>query len=327
MKRAIAVLLGLLASGPNARADSADEARFYDARAREAYANKRYEEALESFSLSELSAPNPRNRYNMAVCAELAGRAEEAFTFLVDYLEGKDPDAGRRKDAEARLDRFRRTLALVHVESDPPGAAIYVDRRDLGIHGATPRTIAVERGSHRIQLEKEGYRIREVPIAAVAGKEVTVAAKLDHEVGTLRLRVKPDDALVSISFDGKEIQRAEAHSSWRMAAAHYGLRISAPGYEALERDVVIVGDRTEIVEVALAPEVAKRGRLLIDTGRVKATAELDGTLRTETPASLGDVAIGRHRVRIDADGHRTWSGEVNVTEAHTTYLNVTLSER
>jgi hypothetical protein len=48
----------------------------------------------------------------------------------------------------------------VQIDSDPPGATVFVDGRPCGV---TPATVALDRKvEHRIQLEKDGY----VPTAA-----------------------------------------------------------------------------------------------------------------------------------------------------------------
>ena len=76
------------------RADLLDHAR-----GRRAYEAGQYERALESFQLVQDIAPSYRTLYNIALCADLAGRAEMAFSLYQEYLRGDDADAARRSEA------------------------------------------------------------------------------------------------------------------------------------------------------------------------------------------------------------------------------------
>ncbi|MFN9938558.1 MAG: PEGA domain-containing protein [bacterium] len=48
-------------------------------------------------------------------------------------------------------------MAVVRIETDPPGATIYVDRADLGARGTTPRVLAFAPGTVRILVERAGH--------------------------------------------------------------------------------------------------------------------------------------------------------------------------
>src|SRR5258708_30346060 len=65
---------------------------------------------------------------------------------------------GDRKDLLDALKRLRPSLALLRVESQPPGATVYVDRKDLGARGTTPVTLALPPANVTVMGELDGYR-------------------------------------------------------------------------------------------------------------------------------------------------------------------------
>ena len=107
--------------------------------------------------------------------AQVAQRVEQLQMQRARRRAALQRSQERRAEAERRIQAMRERLALVRVESDPPGAAIYVDRKELGSHGLTPRTIVVPEGELA-----EGYQV-----AFDAGKRAVLGdeePKKGHEV-------------------------------------------------------------------------------------------------------------------------------------------------
>src|SRR6187200_2154342 len=98
---ALALAIGFFALfGRDAAADVASEARFFDEAGRRAYKAGDYGKALESFQLLQEIAPSVGVLYNIALCADLAGRGDMAFSLYGEYLKHDDPDGERRAEAE-----------------------------------------------------------------------------------------------------------------------------------------------------------------------------------------------------------------------------------
>jgi hypothetical protein len=164
-----------------ARADDATVARFRYERAQEFYRQRRFVEALEEFFLLQRVSPNPRISYNIALCFAQLGNENEAFLAYAGYLAGlprEDDDEGRRAQAEAAMSALAPRVAQLRVDSDPPGASIYVDRVELGSFGTTPRLLAVTPGVRAVRLELPGHEPKEVHVEARAGAEARVDATL-----------------------------------------------------------------------------------------------------------------------------------------------------
>ncbi len=116
------------------------------------------------------------------------------------------------------IDRLRPQLALLRIDSEPPGAEIYLGRRDLGSLGQTPKLIAVPEGKATLVLDLDGHRPAEVPVEPQRGKEQVIAIKLDRVFGRVLVTGIP------------ETSRGQARQQRRRAAAGgRGRGPAAPG--------------------------------------------------------------------------------------------------
>src|SRR5438876_7580868 len=115
-----------------ARADSiADEADFRFHRAANLYRQGKVEEALGEFLASNRLVRNRNVIFNIARSFEQLERYNEAFRWYSDIQNDEMPEADR-KELLAGMKRLQPSLALLRVETAPPGATVYVDRKDLG---------------------------------------------------------------------------------------------------------------------------------------------------------------------------------------------------
>jgi hypothetical protein len=324
MKPAFFLIIALVVGvGLHAHADVASEARFFDDAGRRAYGKGQYEQALESFQLAQEISPSPQLLYNIALCADLAGRRDMAFSLYTEYLKGDDADAQRRQEAEGRAQRLRSKLALVEVASEPPGAAIYVDRKELGQFGVTPITLAVSEGEHHLLLERPGFAPADLPVTAKTGAVIPVHAPLAPVFGRLVVNVTPGTARLTFLRDGVPIAAALDHGGYRLQIGRYQVRASAPSYTSSEAPVAVSAEWTAQLDFGLVPLPQATGLLLVNTGSVSAEVFVDGRRVAVTPATVGGVRVGAHTVEVKASG-RTARRSITITEGRPTYVEVEL---
>ena len=116
------VLAVLALTALAARADSiADEADFRFHRGATLYRQGNVEEALGEFLASNRLVHNRNVVYNIARSFEQLGRFNEAYRFYTELLAEDLPEA-ERKEIEAGRKRLSPQLALLRVETMPPGA-------------------------------------------------------------------------------------------------------------------------------------------------------------------------------------------------------------
>ena len=193
------VFVSLLLVRPVRADDLADEADFQFQLGAERYDQGDFKGALEHFLASNRLVPNRSVLFNIARTYEQLKRAPDAYRYYLLAAEG-EPNPQTRKRAEDALARITPSVAILKVETDPPGATIYLDRKDLGPRGETPRTLALAESKHKVIVEKQGYEPVESEMQTLTiGKEVVVQLKLVQILGTAKLegesgaQVKVDD--------------------------------------------------------------------------------------------------------------------------------------
>ena len=157
--------------------DLADEADLLFRRGIAAYRDRRIEDALADLLASNRLVPNRNVMFNIARCYEQLGALPSAWRWYAASAAA-EPDPTARDEAETALDRLTPQVALVDVTTDPPGATVYVERRDLGSRGTTPLTLALPAGEHDLLISLSGHADAEVTASLRTGERTTATATL-----------------------------------------------------------------------------------------------------------------------------------------------------
>ncbi|MBW2527742.1 MAG: PEGA domain-containing protein [Deltaproteobacteria bacterium] len=329
MSRRLALVLAALAScwlAPprTAQADTATLTRFFDDQARAAFAKREYQSALEYFLLVDRATPSPGAAYNVAVTAHTAGEVALAFAYLERYLASDDDDQARRSDAERRAAELRGKLALVRVESEPSGAQIFVDLREHGALGETPRTIVVQPGVHQILLESPRHLPARASVTAEIGGTASVQQKLVARTGGLAVTTAPPGTPVDVLRSGALVRQLAAGATTQLPIGRYQLRMAPAGYHPAETVAVVEEGATRTAHLVARPLPPKTGALLVTTGSVTAELYLDGKLTAKTPATLRDVPVGQRSIELRARGYRNDRRRVTIVEDEAAFLKIEL---
>lgn len=283
--------------------DVAEEADFLFERAIVDYQAGRYADALEHLLASNRLAPNRNVVFNLARTWEKLGEPSQAYRAYVEFV-ASEPDPTRRAVGEDALVRLRPQVALVEVTSEPSGASVYVDRRDLGVRGQTPLTLALKPGEHAVVVEAVGHEALTWPVTAETGRSALVSVALVRRTGSLRLVGAPDGATVRVGDDAPH----PADAPLRLPAGEAVLVVEAPGYEPTEVIVQVRPDDDRSVAVQLARQT---GQLLVSADETGALIEVGGRPVGFTPAVL-DLPVGRYEVVVTLAGHRAHREEVEL---------------
>jgi len=178
-------------AGAEQRCSSSDR----DAAARHKRAARRLMDREPAEAAHELEAAHrlcPGAWYlgNLVVLYERLGRIHQAMRTLDDYLEL--PDAGQLEEARAARQRLRALLVSVTIETEPPGAEVFLDGERLPGYETTPMRIEVDPGEHSLELHLDGYRLESRDIDGVASEDVEVEVVLERRDLT---DGPPDDGL------------------------------------------------------------------------------------------------------------------------------------
>lgn len=317
----LAVVTSTVLTGFGARADDlADEADLLFQLGAEAYQRGDYREALKNFLESNRLVPNRNVVFNVARTYEKLKQYPEAYRYFVTALDAEKDATARARIADA-LEQIKAYVAVVEVVTDPPGATLYVDRKDLGPRGESPKKLGLPPGSYKIIVEAAGYEPAETQVKDVkAGKAVQVQLALKQILGTLSVE-GARGALVRVNDEGRA-PACTAPCRLDLPPGPHTLYVGRPGFRTATVPVQVRARRTTVVR----PDVqALMGELVVSTDEPGALIEVDDKPVGFTP-TIARVQVGRHRVRIGLRGFRTIEREVVVQKDEQTRIDLTLTQ-
>ena len=302
-----AVVLLLFTPVSAQRPANADEAEHHFQRGAAAYQDGRFEDALEHFLASNRLVPNVNVLYNIARTYERLRRPADAHRYYVESLASEQNPA-TRQDIEQALERLARSVAVIDVSSTPPGARIYLNRRDLGAVGVSPRPVAVEAGTYRVLLELDGYRLHESdPIEVRLGQSVRHEVQLEQIVGTIEVTGEEG---VEVRLDSADAPLScVVPCSLAAGPGRRFLHLSREGRTPAERAVVVTENETTTVSVQLAEVTSS---MVVEADERGALVEVDGRPRGFTPVVIPNVPVGTRRVRVSLRGYHSVERDIEV---------------
>lgn len=116
--------------------------------------------------------------FNAAIVLGELERYDESFNYFSEYLRIEGLAEADREDATRRRDALRQKVAVLRVTTEPEGASIWLDRKDLAAQGQTPIEIALPPGEHRTFIEKDGFTAVERAQSLVLGETVAIELSL-----------------------------------------------------------------------------------------------------------------------------------------------------
>jgi outer membrane receptor protein involved in Fe transport len=304
---------------PSARADDvADEADTQFNLGAEQYQLGNFELALSHFLSSNRLARNKNVLFNIARCYEQLRRFPEAHRYYTRALE-VESNAGAKTSINQALARIADRVALLEITTKPPGARIYLDRKDLGERGAAPQVMALPPRSYRVIAELDGYRdATSEAVQLRIGSQRSVALTLERIVGTISVQ---GAAGASVRLDADNtpalcVTPCTVHSS----PGQHTLILSKPGARTSRIPVSVQADQISTIEPEL---VADTGTLAVTADESGAGIDVDGVARGFTPAVL-PLPVGPHRVVVSMRGFRPVQREVTIVADQQVRLDVEL---
>jgi serine/threonine protein kinase len=218
----------------------------------------------------------------------LDGHADETRRFhLMDGVGVQDVSVSLlAADAAGGQGRIR-------VTSTPPGAAILVGGKPVGVSPVGPISVAGDR-SHPVVAKLAGYQVEERLVDVEAGANVEVAFELEkerpQETGLLTLDSTPE---VSVFTDKGRLLGKTPLRKVRVPAGSYTLRLvnEKRGLEHLEKVKVEVAKETKVAVTV------PKGRLKVVV-RSWAHVYVDGVKVGTTPFAAKEFYVGKHEVRL-----------------------------
>jgi outer membrane receptor for ferrienterochelin and colicins len=300
--------------------NGADEADVAFSLGNSAFAKKDFDKALSHYFLSYRLVPNRNVLFNIARCYEATGENNLAWRYWHDVSQEALSPADRR-DVDAALNRLTPQVALLSVDSNPPGATVFLDRKDLGSRGKTPQVFAVSAGKHSLILELGGHKNTQLTVVAEKGKSTSTKAQLEPILSAVTFLGTPLGSAVTEQLNGVAVGALPC-----TVARPAGLRVfivRAPGY--LDEQVVVDVKENQNVEmnVALKEKQKPTGKIAITANRENATVKVNGTRTGFTPTVL-TLPEGDYDIEVSTDEVVPVQKHVTVTANSETVIAATL---
>jgi tetratricopeptide (TPR) repeat protein len=182
--------------------------------AQSAFDDERYDEAVTLFRMADRMMPAAVIDFNIAKAFERQSRYEDAIRAYESYLKryqdanGVLPPDGLdvQKNVAFLKQLTRKELPEVVIESDPPGANVYLNDPDRAkILGQTPYTARLAKGAYEVALVADGFAslAKTIDVSAEAPAKFLFKLEKIINVGTLDVTVNVKGA--RIYLDGKVV--------------------------------------------------------------------------------------------------------------------------
>jgi len=325
MRRIVSTFLALgfaLGLATPARADdSADEADLKFRLGAEAYQRGDYKGALEKFLESNRLVANRNVTYNVARCYQELKQFPEAYRYFTLALRD-EANADTRARIERELGSIRQNVAVLEIESQPPGATVFLDRRDLGARGNAPTSLGLKPGAYVVLAELPGYYPARVEVPALAaGESRHVTLKLEAILGHVVIDESARGASVRVD-DATRPAACVAPCQLELSEGRHRLFFSRPGYHSTELDVDVTAKQQLGVRPDLLPLT---GSLVVSSDEPGALVEVDGRPLGFTPLVI-NTPVGPHALRLSLAGYKPVKRAVTVLDGREQRVEVTLTQ-
>ena len=314
----VLALFALSYARPALAYDVADEADLEFQLGAERYETGDYKGALEHFLASNRLVANKNVVFNIARSYEQLKRAPDAYRYYLLALEGEtNPQA--RKRVEEALVRITPLVAILKVNTTPPGATVYLDRKDLGPRGNAPRTLGLPAGKRRVMVEKAGYepaQSDEVDLAI--GQERTITLTLKQILGNARIEGEPG-AQVKVDDEASAVA-CTIPCALNVTPGRHTFFVYKEGFQPGEISAEIPANQNTIVRARLATQT---GTVVVSSDVREALVTVDGNAKGFTPTVL-TIPVGTHTVTISQQGYRAFAQTVLVARNQESKIDANL---
>lgn len=316
-----AVLVSGFLAGSAGADDFADEADLQFRLGADRYTAGDYRGALEHFLASNRLVPNRNVVFNIARSYEKLEQYPEAFRYYEAAFDAETDPSAQARITQA-LQQIRPHVAVIDIQTDPPGATIYVDRKDLGPRGESPLALGLPAGTYKLIVERPGYyRYDTVVERAAVGSTRPVRIDLKPILGVVRVEGAERGAEIRVD-DADAASQCSIPCRLELPPGRHLLYVSRPGHRSAEISVDVAARAESIVSPRLE---AQTGAALVTTDEPGALVEVDGKSRGFTPAILA-LPAGEHRLRISSRGFRTIERTLVIVADRQTRVDALLSQ-
>lgn len=321
LRRLALIALALAASAPALADNTADEADLRFRRGVDFYRAGKFEDALSEFFQSNRLVQNVNVVQNIARCYEQLKMYDEAYRYYRDALAA-NAKAEDKKALNDSLARIAPRVALLQVTTHPPGAEVYVERKDLGSLGAAPKILALPPGKTTVIVALAGHRDATKTVDLAIGRTASVELGLDFIWGEVRLAGTPAAAEVRVDRTEGPAE-GTVPGTLKVKPGRHILNVSAAGFLSAQVPVEVQGDQAVDAAVTLQPLPPPTGNVVVTANHEGALVRVDGKDSGFTPTVI-PLSEGEHLVEVAMQDMTTFEQRVTVKQNATMQVRATL---
>jgi hypothetical protein len=232
--------------------------------------------------------------------------------------------AGARQAAAAPPDGIPDDFkSLLSVRTNPEGATIRVQRADATLaEGPAPFAHTLEQGRYHVVVEHPDYQTVEQDVRIEPGKVYVVIVEMSQGQFLGYLRVVSNVPGADVYIDDREQgPRGQTPFEAPIPVGPHQIWVERPGYQPEQREVEVGIGEDVTTEIALER---------VDFGRLRVVANVPGARVVVDDRQLGTVPFeaqlpaGPHRLRVEADGMKSWETDVTIERGQLTPTRVRL---
>ncbi len=224
--------------------------------------------------------------------------------------------------AENQDNTFAFTLlknaGYMHVAVDPPDAAITINQHTY----KAADKISLPSGTYELVVSKNGYLSEKERITVKIGETVRRTYHLIKNSAVLTLDVQPNNATLLINkTDYSGLQQVE------LAPGIYKIEVSARGYYPKSETITLRRGQTVSRRYHLIQRVGKL-RFSVNPVFAQVALKRNGRAirRWQGLKLIKELPVGRYEIEASANGYSTERTVVNITENHTTQMELRLEK-
>jgi hypothetical protein len=239
------------------------------------------------------------------------------------YVTNVYIDTGASVEVDADLNRLDSSYGSLFIETNPPGAAVYVDGN---YQGTSPVTVAaMSAGAHQVELHLAGYEVLTTTENVAAGQGTVVNLAMVpysslSDTGSIDITSNMPGALVYLDGIYKGlIQPGNTFDIISESPGSHAILLHLPGYTDFTQTVQVnagqISNVNAIFTVQQSPAAAapETGSIIVTSSPSGGQVYVDNQLRGVAPVTIYNIAPGAHIIIMKLAGYSDWSSSVDVT--------------
>lgn len=229
------------------------------------------------------------------------------------------------REARIAFPRVGVTLSAfgsLRVESDPPGADVYVGGAKA--ERVTPLTVTnLKPGKVTVLVTRDGFADQTKAATIVGGQTATLKVELPALQGAITVKSSPVGARVTVDGEERGATTAQGLVVLGLGVGTHTVAVKLDKFRDWTQDVRVANMGNKEVKADLT---GLPGKVVVSSTPRGATVYVDGKDRGKTLLTLNDLEPGRHTVKVVMPGYETQEQTLTLDPAGEEALTLTLKE-